>query len=170
LTIEEAEMLQLTEELRALLDERRYATLATHDPEGMIHLTPIWFLFDGEWFYFESFSGSRKVKNLERNASASVVVDAREPGRERWVSASGTTEILTGDEAQAINSKIRRRYLTQDALEDARIEPAFAAGDDVTIRLKPTRWRSWAAKDLDERVFGGILGRMPERWFLTVDV
>jgi PPOX class probable F420-dependent enzyme len=163
-------MPQLSNELRALLMERRYATLATHDPGGMIHLTPVWFLFDDERFYFESFSGSRKVKNLEQDASASVVVDGREPGRERWVSASGTTEILTGNAAQAINSRIRERYLTQEALEDPRVEPTFAAGDDVTIRLTPTRWRSWAAKDLDERYFGGILGQTPPRWFLPVDV
>jgi hypothetical protein len=42
----------------------------------------------------------------------------------------------------------------------------FAAGDDVTIRLAPTGWRSWAVRAVDERVFGGILGRTPERWFL----
>jgi PPOX class probable F420-dependent enzyme len=164
-----AAMPQLSDELRALLAERRYATLATHDAEGTIHLTPVWFLFDDERFYFESSSASRKVKNLHQNASASVVIDAREPGRERWVSASGTTDILTGDEAQAINAGIRRRYLTQDASDDARIEPALAAVDDVTIRLTPTRWRSWAAKDIDERFFGGILGQTPERWFLPVD-
>jgi PPOX class probable F420-dependent enzyme len=162
-------MPELSDELQALLAERRYATLATHDSDGTIHLTPVWFLFEGERFYFESFSGSRKIKNLELNASASVVVDARVPGHERWVSASGTTEVVTGAEAQAINSRIRRRYLTQEALEDERVEPVFAAGDDVTITLTPSRWRSWAAKDLDERFFGGILGQAPERWFLPVD-
>jgi PPOX class probable F420-dependent enzyme len=162
-------MPDLTDELRALLDERRYATLATHDPEGTIHLTPLWFLFDDGRFYFPSFAASRKVKNLRRNPSASVVIDARSPGKERWLSASGTAEILTGDEASAINAGIRRRYLTQDAIDDARIEPVFAAADDVTIRLTPTGWRSWAVKDVDDRFFGGILGRTPERWFLSVD-
>jgi PPOX class probable F420-dependent enzyme len=162
-------MPQPSDELRALLTERRYATLATHDPDGSIHLTPVWFMFDGGRFYFESFSGSRKVKNLQKYASASVVVDAREPGRERWVSATGTVEIVAGAEAQAINARIRRRYLTQAALEDERIEPVFAAGDDVTIVLTPARWRSWAAKDLDAHSFGGALGQTPERWFLPVD-
>lgn len=162
-------MAELTDELRTLLAERRYATLATHDPDGTIHLTPLWFLFDGDRFYFPSYAASRKVANLGRNPSASVIVDARSPATERWVSASGTAEILTGDEARAVNARIRQRYLTPDAIDDARIEPVFAAADDVTIRLTPTRWRSWAAKDLDERFFGGILGRTPERWFLPVD-
>lgn len=159
----------LTDELRVLLAERRYATLATHDPEGQIHLTPVWFLFDNDRFYFESFSGSRKIKNLQQNPSASVIVDARQPGTESWVAASGTSEILGGEEASTINALIRHRYLTQDALADARIEPVFAAADDVTIRLTPAKWRSWAATDLDQAFFGGILGETPERWFLPVE-
>jgi PPOX class probable F420-dependent enzyme len=163
-------MSELTDELRALLAERRYATLATYDRDGTIHLTPVWFLFDGGRFYFGSSSASRKVENLQERPSASVIVDARRPGSESWISASGTTDILTDDEALAMNARIRERYLTQDAIDDARIGPVFAGGDDVTIRLTPTDWRSWAVRDFDERSFGGILGQTPERWFLPVDV
>jgi PPOX class probable F420-dependent enzyme len=161
-------MTDLTDELRALLGERRYAVLATHDPNDGIHLTPIWFLFEDDTFYFESFSASRKVQNLRRNTSASVVVDVRDPGRERWVSASGPVDILTGDEAREINARIRRHYLTPEALADERIEPVFAMADDVTLRLTPTDWRGWDSKDLDAQFFGGILGAEPERWFLGV--
>src|SRR5437867_897943 len=48
-----------SDDVRAFLAERRYATLATLDPDGVIHLTPVWFLFDGERFLFASFSSSR---------------------------------------------------------------------------------------------------------------
>jgi PPOX class probable F420-dependent enzyme len=159
---------ELTDEYRALLSERRYAVLATHDPEGTIHQTPVWFLFEDDRFYIESYSASRKVENLRHTPTASITVDVRQPGMDRWVSASGTTDILSGDEAEAINASIVRRYLTQEAIDDARIGPAFAAADDVTIRLIPSRWRSWSARDLDERFFGGILGQTPERWFLPI--
>jgi PPOX class probable F420-dependent enzyme len=162
-------MPELSDDVRVLLAGRRYATLATYDRDETIHLTPVWFLFDGRRFYFGSSSASRKIENLRRKALASVVVDSRRPGSECWVSASGTTEILTGQEALAINASIRRRYLTQEAIDDARIGPVFAAGDDVNIRLTPTGWRSWTVRDHDERAFGGILGRTPERWFLPVD-
>jgi PPOX class probable F420-dependent enzyme len=162
-------MAELSDELRAFLTERRYAVLATYDADGGIHLTPIWFLFDDDQFWFESFSGSRKVANLQRNPSAAVVVDAREPGRERWVSASGTVEILSGDEAQEINARIRQRYLTSEALADERIEPVFALADDVTLTLTPSAWRSWDSRGLDEQFFGGILGVEPQRWFLPVE-
>src|SRR3954463_13358666 len=134
---------KLTDELRSFLGARRYAVLATHDRHGGIHLTPIWFLFEDDCFYFASSSGSRKVKNVERNFSASVVVDAREPGRERWASASGLVDVLRDGEAQSINARIRRGYLASEAL-DGPIEAALAASDDVTLSLAPEVWRSWA--------------------------
>jgi general stress protein 26 len=106
---------ELTDEVRSFLGGRRYAVLATSDPDGGIRLTPIWFLFEDDRFYFASSSESRPVKNVERNLAASVVVDAREPGRERWVSASGPGEILRDGEAQSINTRIWRRYLAPRA-------------------------------------------------------
>jgi PPOX class probable F420-dependent enzyme len=148
----------LTDEARLFLAERRYAVLATHAPGGNIRLTPIWFLFEDDRFYFSSSSKSRKVKNLERSHSASVVVDARVPGRERWVSASGPVEILRYPEAGSINARIRRRYLAPTAL-DGPIEAALAASDDVTLRLTPTAWRSWTAPIVES----------PEQWFLAVE-
>ena len=149
---------ELTDELRSFLGGRRCAVLATHDPDGGIHLTPIWFLVEDDRFYFPSSSKSHKVKNLERNFTASVVVDAREPGRERWVSASGPVEILRDGEAQSINARIRRRYLAPKAL-DGPIEAAIRESDDVTLRLTPTAWGSWTAPIVDS----------PEQWFLAVD-
>jgi PPOX class probable F420-dependent enzyme len=148
---------ELTDGLRAFLHERRYAVLATHDPGGGIHLTPIWFLFEDDRFHFASSSGSRKVRNLGATPAASVVVDAREPGRERWVSASGSVEIVRGDEAGGINARIRRRYLTPEALGGP-IDATLATSDDVTLRLTPAGWRSWAAPIVES----------PERWFVPV--
>jgi F420H(2)-dependent biliverdin reductase len=80
---------ELDDELRSFLHSRRYAVLATHDPDGRIHLTPIWYLFQDDSFYFPSSSKSRKLKNIGRDPAGSVVVEAREPGQDRWVSASG---------------------------------------------------------------------------------
>jgi PPOX class probable F420-dependent enzyme len=148
---------ELTDELRAFLHERRYAVLGTHD-DGAIHLTPIWFLFEDDRFFFASSSRSRKVANVERVPSASVVVDRRETGRERWVSASGPVELVRSEEAQAVNARIRRRYLNPDALRGP-IEADLAASDDVTLRLTPAKWRSWEVE----------LGESPERWFLPVE-
>src|SRR5688572_9285200 len=149
---------ELTDQLGSFLAERRYAVLATHDPDGGIRLAPIWYLFEDDRFHFATPSGSRKVKNVERSMTASVVVDAREPGRERWVSASGPIEILREGEAQSINGRIWRRYLAPEAL-DGPIGAALRASDDVTLRLTPAAWQSWTAPIVPS----------PERSFLGVD-
>jgi PPOX class probable F420-dependent enzyme len=148
---------ELDDGLRAFLGERRYAVLATHGDRD-IHLTPIWFLFEDDRFLFASSSRSRKVANVERVPSASVVVDRRDPGRERWVSASGPVELMHGAEARDVNARIRRRYLAPEALEGP-IEADLADSDDVTISLTPAKWRSW----------GVDLGESPGASFLPVE-
>lgn len=152
-------MAELTDELRAFLSDRRYAVLATYGL-SRIELTPIWFLFDDDRFYFATSSGSTRVANLRRNAAASVVVDSRDPGRERWVAADGTTEILEGDEARSIKRRVHDRYLTAVALADERIGGALAVSDDVALRLTPSAWRTWRSP---------AAGEEPERWFLPVE-
>jgi nitroimidazol reductase NimA-like FMN-containing flavoprotein (pyridoxamine 5'-phosphate oxidase superfamily) len=151
-------MSEVTDETRSFLGERRYAVLGTHDPDGGIRLTPIWFLFKDDHFYFASSSRSRTVMNVERSTSASVVVDSREPGRERFVSASGPTQILRDGHSQQINALIRRRYLTPEALGGP-IDAALTESDDVTLKLAPTAWRSWSAPVMES----------PEESFMAVD-
>ena len=151
-------MSELTDAMRRFLDDRRPAVLGTQLPDGGIHLTPIWFLFEGDRFYFPTSSGSRKVKNLETTGSGSVVVDGRKAGRERWVSAWGPVDVLRGAQARSINARIRRRYLTAEALSGS-IDATLAASDDVTLCLAPDAWRSWEAPATES----------PERWFLPSD-
>src|SRR5262245_66283320 len=64
---------------------------------------------------------------------------------------------------------LERRYLTQEAIEDPRIGPAFAATDDITLCLIPENWRSWRAKDIDEQFFGGLLASDPKKWFRPIE-
>ncbi len=162
-------MSRLDNTMRELLEGRHYATLATHNEDGSIHLTPVWYLFDNDKFYVELPSLSRKARNVANNSNATILVDTRQPGIESWVYAIGRVEILRGEEAQQINSKIKQRYLTEQAIRDPRIGPAMAAGDDISICIIPEIWRSYSSKAVDERFFGGILSSTPERWFLPVD-
>ena len=159
----------LSDPMRQILEARHYATLATHNEDGSIHTTPVWYLFDNGKFFVGSPSSSRKARNVAARTNATIMVDIRQPGRESWVYASGRVEIIRGDEAREINSRILNRYLTQEAIEDPRIGPAFAAGDDITICLMPEVWRSWSAKEIDEQYFGGILSSNPEKWFRPAD-
>ncbi len=162
-------MATLTDFMRELLVGRHYATLATRDADGSVHLTPVWYIFENDALYVECPSASRKGRNVAMRPTASIVIDTRRPGSEGWVSASGPAELIKGEASRMINSRIAGRYLTEAALENPQIGPAFVAVDDATICLKPVRWRSWNAKEIDNQFFGGILGATPEKWFLPLD-
>jgi len=159
----------LTDSMLEILEARHYATLATRNEDGSIHTTPVWYLFENGRFYVGSPSSSRKARNAAARPDATIMVDIRQPGGESWVYASGRVEILRGDDSREANSKILRRYLTQEAIEDPRIGPAFAASDDITLCLTPETWRSWSAKDIDQQFFGGLLTGDPKKWFRPID-
>lgn len=163
-------MSKLNDTMREFLNGRHYATLATLNEDGSIHLTPVWYLFEDERFFVSTASPARKVRNILARPEASLVVDSRrKQGDERWVSASGTAEIIRGERSEEIYAKILQRYVTKAGLEDPRVGPVFAAAGEVIISLTPHLWQSWELKSLDDQYFGGILGQTPEQWFLPVD-
>lgn len=162
-------MRTLDDSTREFLSGRRYATLATQNGDGSIHTTPVWYVFENGCFYVGSPSISRKARNVSARPNATLLVEVRKPGSERWVSASGRVEILRGDESREVNSRILQRYLTDEAIADPRVGSGFAAADDITICLKPESFRSWKSRDVDEQFFGGLLGSNPGKWFRPVD-
>lgn len=162
-------MSKVNDSMREFLNGRHYATLATFNKNGSIHLTPAWYLFEGERFFISTGDSGRKVSNISARPAASIIVDIRNLGSERWVSASGAAEIIRGERSKEVNAKINQRYLTKAALEDPRLGPVFVSAGEVTIGLNPDSWRSWDLKSMDDQYFGSILGQTPERWFLPLD-
>ncbi|HEY2942188.1 MAG TPA: pyridoxamine 5'-phosphate oxidase family protein [Vicinamibacteria bacterium] len=153
----------------SFLAQRRIATLGTLDEDGSPHLTPVWFLFREQQFFVGCASSSRKARNAAARPTASLLVDTRTAGAERWVSGAGPVTILRGNEARPIVAAIQERYLTAEALRDPRIGPGFAAADDIALWIRPAQWRSWAAADLDAQFFGGVLTKEPKKWFRPLD-
>src|SRR5688572_28597570 len=121
-------MAKLNDSMREFLNGRHYATLATLNEDGSIHLTPVWYLFENECLFVETAASDRKVRNILARPQASLLVDSRQKlGSERWVSGSGTAEIIRGERSKAINANIQQRYLTTAGLEDPRVGPVLAA-------------------------------------------
>jgi len=79
------------------------------------------------------------------------MIDARGRGALRGAAATGPVTVLTGAEARDLNERVWAKYLTQRGLDDPQVGRAIRAHDDVTLRLVPVRWRTWAT-DVD---FGG---------------
>lgn len=154
--------------VRELLNDRRVACLATENAEGFIHLTAVWYLFDGSHLYVATSSGTAKARNLRERPKASLMVDIRDTVGARGVTAMGRAEVLTGEESLKWNRAIHERYLSEEALKDPRIGPVFAQWDDITIRLKPARFVAWDMRETDKQAFGGAFAARPD-YMLPLD-
>ncbi len=140
--------------LEHLLDERRIATLTTYSADGLPHVTAVWFLWKGGVLYITTNQDASKARNLRRDPRMAVCIESREDGKESGVSACGTAELLTGEEATAIASSINAKYLTKAALEHPVVGPAFEGMSDTVIKLVPERWISWDMEALGAQLFG----------------
>ena len=144
-----------------LLQGRYIATLGTENADGTIHLTAVWYLFESGSLFVATSSKTRKARNVVARPKASLMVDARNPGTERGVTAAGRVELISGGQSQEINRRLHSRYLSAAAMSDPHVGPVFASFDDVTIRLTPASWISWDMAVLDAQAFGGRLGKTP---------
>ena len=126
-----------------LLRGRYVATLGTENADGTIHLTAVWYLFEDGCLFIATSSKTRKARNVVARPKASLMVDARKPGTERGVTATGRVELISGGVSQEINRRLHSRYLSAAAISDPQVGPVFASFDDVTIRLMPVSWIAW---------------------------
>ena len=147
--------------VRQLLDDRHIATLATQNSDGSIHMVAVWYWFDGTHVCVATSSRSRKARNLQSNPKVSLMIDARDPAASYGVTIAGIAKILTGDLSRQSNAEIHRKYLSEDALADARVGPVFAAWDDVTIQIAPASVIAWDMREADRQFFGGVLEKNP---------
>ena len=65
-----------TGEIETFLKEPQIATIATHNPDGSIHLAPVWFKYSPETneILFGTQDISKKIRNLKQNNNVSVQV------------------------------------------------------------------------------------------------
>ena len=148
--------------VRQLLNARHIASLATHSPDGSIHVVAVWYWFDGGKIFVGTSSRSRKARNLQSNANVSLMIDARDPAASCGVNIAGTAQILTGDSSRTRNASIHRKYLSEPALQDPAVGPVFAAVDDITIQITPVSVTPWDMRVIDRQFFGGVIERNPQ--------
>ena len=140
-----------------ILRGRFIASLGTENEDGSIHLTAVWYLFDGGCFYVATSSQTRKARNVAARPKGSLMVDIRKPASERGLVAVCTVDVIAGESSKEINARIHARYMSEAALADPRAGGMMAAMDDITLKLTPTRWYAWDMRTLDEAVFGGAM-------------
>ncbi len=144
------------DEVRAFLDDQRVMTCATNGPRGWPHLMPLWFVVrDGDLWAW-TFAKSQKVRNLERDARATVQVEAGVQYHElRGVMIEADVEVIRDVDAVAeIGMAIFARYAPPDAGdagEEAKAAVRAQAAKRVALRFVQRRRATW-----DHRKLGGV--------------
>lgn len=147
--------------VKQLLEGRYIASFATNYPNGSIHMVAVWFWFDGKEIYIATSSRSRKARNLEVNPNATLMIDSRDPVASCGVTVTGSIAVLRDETSRKYNAEIHRKYLSETAIADPKVGPAFAAWDDVTVRLTPASLITWDMRQSDLHVFGGAFKNNP---------
>ena len=140
-----------------ILMGRFIASLGTESEDGSIHLTAVWYLFEGSNLYVATSSRSRKARNVLSRPKATLMVDIRTPASERGLVAVCTAEVIRGESSKQINVRIHRRYMSEAGLADPRAGGTMAVMDDITLKLTPTGWYTWDMRILDDALFGGAM-------------
>jgi PPOX class probable F420-dependent enzyme len=151
-----------------LLRGRHIATFGTENADGSIHLTAVWYLFEGGSLYTATSLRTQKARNAAARPKASLMVDVRKPESQRGVTAAGKVEAISGNQSKELNRRIHARYLSAAAIADPQVGPVFASFDDVTLRLTPESWITWDMAILDAQALGGKMARNPE-YLLPLD-
>ncbi|MFD4597552.1 PPOX class F420-dependent oxidoreductase [Streptomyces sp. NPDC058464] len=123
--------------LRALLDARNFASVATLGPDGAPHNSVVWIKREGDTVVFSSTGGRQKVRNLRRDPRLSLTVfDLANPYHSAEI--RGTAEILP-DEDKRLPHELSHKYLG--------IDPPAERGDEtrLIIRVVPRRVVAFSA-------------------------
>ncbi len=155
------------EELAQFLHEERTMTCATLGPRGWPHLMPLWYVLreapEGEpgprlWAW--TYAASQKVRNLERDARASVQVEAGE-SYEKLRGAMLECEVVVHrevDTVRALGEQIFARYTVprgappaERLADELSAMIAAQAPKRVGLEFVEGRRTSW-----DHRKLGGV--------------
>lgn len=117
--------------VRALLDGKNFASVATLGPGGAPQNSVVWFKREGDTVLFSSTEGRQKIRNLRRDPRISVsVYDLANPYTS--VEIRGTAEILP-DEGKRLPYELSHKYLG--------VDPPSEKEDEVRVivRVVPER-------------------------------
>jgi|SwirhisoilCB1_FD_contig_61_1391925_length_1943_multi_3_in_0_out_0_2 PPOX class probable F420-dependent enzyme len=106
----------LSDAVRDFLNERRFAVLATSNPDGSIHQSVMWYVLEDNTITMNTAKGRIKFRNMDRSNRISVCV---EDGL-KFVTLTGTVTFNDDQTvAQADIQRIGRRYDSEEDVQDA---------------------------------------------------
>jgi PPOX class probable F420-dependent enzyme len=142
------------DELRELIEGERIAVVSSLGPRGWPHSMPLWYVpREGEvWFW--TYAKSQKVRNLERDPRATVLIETgHEYGELRGAMIESDAEIHRDFETVlGFAEELTLRYAEgiSSVEGDAKKALEAQAPKRVAIHLRPRRIATW-----DHRKLGG---------------
>jgi general stress protein 26 len=141
------------EEIKDFLEVQRIVVIGSNGPRGVPHLMPLWYIMRGKEVWGWTFGKAQKVKNLERDPNATLLVeDGESYDQLRGVSLECDVEVIGEYEVvKAVGIDIFTKYGDGNYPVDAVIQMIEAqAHKRVALRFIPRRTMSW-----DHRKLGG---------------
>ena len=159
------EMIRMSDaEVADFLAGRRTMNLASHGPNGRIHLVAMWYGFlavdgvhdpavgfEADTLVIETFAKSQKVLNLRRDPSFTALVEAGDQySKLQGVELSGQAEVVEDHDTVVESCKaVLSRYEKFDTDADLAFAADMAANKRVCVRMRVDRVLSWDHSKLD---------------------
>jgi len=124
-------------EIDAFLAKPLLARFCSHNSDGSIHVTPIYYIYENGEFLFGTQMASRKVKNVQRDKHVTVLIDTYDPVLQA-VLAYGEAELDFQDVLEK-RVKILERYYESPSEARVFAERLSKAWKTVIIHVRPTR-------------------------------
>jgi PPOX class probable F420-dependent enzyme len=131
-------MHQMTSEHRNfLMEQMRTAKLATVREDGRPHVTPVWFVLDGDTLVFTTWHTSVKAVNIRRDGRVCLCVDDEKPPFS-YIQIEGIA-VMSADseELNYWSTRIAGRYMGED-LAEAYGKRNSVEGE-LLVRVTPTK-------------------------------
>lgn len=140
-------------ELKELLAAPNVMSVATNGRDGWPHLMALWYVMQGRDPWIWTYAKSQKVRNLERDSKATLLVEQGEAYNElRGIMMRAEGEIHSEqDTVLDVGERILRKYTLRDAgqIDDsARAALRSQAAKRVAVEFKVASVVSWDHRKL----------------------
>ena len=128
----------------AFLAETRICVFTTFGKSGWPNSVPVWFEWDGSKARMFSYNGTIKLRNLERDPRATLLVFNHLEDPEYWVRIEGTVEILT-EGAVDLAKRLADRYWDMSQADHQKILEFWVSAGAAfrVLELTPDRIRAY---------------------------
>jgi len=124
---------RLTPEVRAFLEERRFAVVASIRVDGLPHQTVMWYALRGDTILLNEGAARARSRHLHRDPRLSLCVEAGD----RYVTLSGPCELQSSDQEAALADivALASRYMGEEEGEKLRAFFAQEVRETIIMRI-----------------------------------